>query len=172
MPELKVPYQYVADLTRRAAEQIQRDFAEITDAMNRWTAYTPGTQGLTLGNGLVGGRWTRHGNLVVCRIALLGGTTTTSTARIGLQLPVTASTADVNAAGADFISGSGRLLNGGAYEYMTVARNSDTDPYNYVMFMSPVDASGSGVVGDAAGTLPFTFGNGDRLQAVITYEAA
>jgi hypothetical protein len=29
MPEFKVPYQYVAELTPRAAQQLQRDFAEL-----------------------------------------------------------------------------------------------------------------------------------------------
>jgi hypothetical protein len=122
-----------------------------------WTAYTPGTNNITLGNGTVGGRWARSGRLVYAVAGVNYGSTSSTTGRPGLGVPVP------KAAAFDYI-GTGYGLDGGSKEYLFGCRwvNDSTIEWLY-------DGAPNGVV--TTGN-PFTVGAGDQMRFMVTYEAA
>ncbi len=53
-----------------------------------WSNYTPTLDGVTVGNGVVEGRWMRRGRMIHGRVKLTLGTTSSVSGTIGMALPV------------------------------------------------------------------------------------
>lgn len=69
-----------------------RRLVVIPDTSGAWAAYTPTLSGVTLGNGTLTGRWTRHGRTVHCTGRITLGSTSSVTGNVTVGLPVAVST--------------------------------------------------------------------------------
>lgn len=135
----------------------------VSTGLGAWTSYTPtwtstGTAP-ALGNAVNGSGYWQAGKLVVARIKItFGSTSTYGTGTYAFGLPVTASGNSVATFGMACecldLSASTRVLRFPLIETTTTIR--------------PMDTSGT-IIGQ---TVPFTWANGDRFTAVIAYEAA
>lgn len=129
-----------------------------------WSTYTPawtssGTAP-SLGNGVISGRYIQLGKLVIGRIKLgMGGTTTFGTGTYFLSLPVTAAYSEVENIGAAFGEDSGVA----GYHGFTMKATTTT-----LEIVAAKDASAS----LWSNTVPFTWGNADNLWVRFIYEAA
>lgn len=131
-------------------------------ASGAWDTWATAVAGITNTTNVT--RWTRFGRTIIASFRLTGTGATVSSGRIGLTMPVLP---EANR----LMSGGAYLLDGGAYEYACTIRQGDGGG-GQIMFMHSKDGLGVGMVGDAGGTLPFTFGNTDVIQGTCTYEAA
>lgn len=143
---------------------------EIRDALTNlqaaWTAYTPAwtatTTNPTLGNGTITGKYTRIGKLIIGRISLLMGSTTTFGAgAYRLSLPVTPHADNYTVAFAQ-IGNIGMIDTSASSRAFRVALCVDATTIGIQ------DASGVPV----SPTAPWTWANGDGLVATFEYEAA
>jgi hypothetical protein len=124
-----------------------------------WTSYTPTLTTWTLGNGTITGRYMFAGKLVIGYLKLTVGSTTATAGSVEISLPQTA--------------------NIGAYAPIGNASCKDTaaaNPYNVSAYMSTTGRMGF-VMGGTSNvainaTNPFTWGTGDTLEVMFTYEAA
>lgn len=142
---------------------LEGDFA----ALGTWQAWTPSYAGLTVGNGTVGARYVRIGNLVHCEWRIVWGSTSSATAAvITVSMPVDARTGTPG----QFM----HLGQGGAFDTSTaqyahflVQRNDN----NHVVRLQLINATAAAqrYVGNAN---PFTFATNDQVWASWTYEAA
>lgn len=120
--------------------------------------YTPTVSGITLGNGVVTGRWQRAGKTVIGSITLTLGSTTAMTGLATFSLPVAPSHASAGR------PASACLLDAGSGTYAA---------------MAVVVAASVVYVGPAAGSLtaftattPFTWAAGDTISVDFQYETA
>lgn len=140
--------------------QVTNNFKALGDP---WTAYTPvwtasGTA-ISLGNGTITGAWMNTGKLVIGRIFLtMGSTTTYGTGSYSFTLPVN------SAAGAQWLPIGG----------CTCRDSSPGTTYGTVSFTAGSGTAGGGTdAGTRVGQLvPFTWANTDTLAISFTYEAA
>jgi hypothetical protein len=137
------------------------------NAIGTWTSYTPVWTGSSsnpsIGNGIIDGRYTRINGLVIVKVRLgMGSTTTYGSGRYDFSLPVNhANSLAFNTTfGTAWFNDSGSIT---AYTGVTVAGPSAST----VTFRIP-----AGGFGDVGPTSPFTFANGDAISFVATYEAA
>ena len=138
----------------------ERDFI---DAFGAWTSYTPtwGTYGTapSLGNGTLVGAWVQVQKLVLFRIRLTAGSTTTfGTNGWTLTLPTSPNTG-VRWAFAGIAQDSST---GSIYAVTAGGTSSTIGVYN---------AAASPLTG-VTNTAPFTWATGDTLDVQGTYEAA
>lgn len=136
-------------------------------AVGTWTAYTPTWTGVgsnpSIGNGVIEGRYTEINNLVVVKVRInMGSTTTYGSGRYDVSLPVnhTNSTAYNTTFGSAYFADASTAT---AYVGVTVAGPSAST----VTFR--ISAGG---FGDVTSTSPFTFANGDAINLIAIYEAA
>ena len=128
-----------------------------------WSSFTPGWHAASvdpaIGDGTIGGRYVVIGDLVVCQIEIvMGSTTTFGTGEWYVGLPVTA-------ADADMVVGSAAGLDNGTGVFGGIATNLDAGAdADYVVVAAP-DGSGNW-----SATQPFTWTNGDRLVIGVAYE--
>lgn len=130
-----------------------------TDSGN-WQTYTPTVvSGLTLGTGgTITGRYSRVGNTVQVRIdATLGTGFTLAGPTVSLPVPAQA---------VGNMGGSVRFTDTGTNTYQGAAfNNATTDVAAYVV-------STAGAFAQANTGSPFTWAAGDKIQWILTYEAA
>lgn len=135
--------------------------------MGAWTSYATSwtTSGVApaIGNGTLISRWQRTGRNITLFISLQPGTTTTfGTGEYRFSLPV-AQASSPGAAG--FFPGDAFSLDAGTAFYMGTSIIDNTT--NFVRVVK-----GDGTLNFWQSNQPFTWGNGDSLNILITYEAA
>lgn len=126
--------------------------------LGEWLSYTPtwtsdGTQP-SLGNGTLSGRYTRIGNLVIAKVSLTTGSTTTyGTGVYSFSYPFTEDSAagSVNGYGICFDTSGSAIYNVGW------RNNVPTTMAAPIAFVGP--------------TVPFTWATGDQFQGSISYMA-
>jgi hypothetical protein len=124
-----------------------------------YTAYTPTTTNLTVGNGTLQGRYTRIGDQVDLSIKFTVGTTSAFLAgQLGFSLPAPSRDAlTISAALLDISAGTwtpGRIVQNAATSTISVAYETGT------------------TLGAVSTTAPFTWAAGDIVLVQGTYEAA
>lgn len=146
---------------------VQTRLGAQSGTIGAWTAYTPVWTGVgsnpAIGNGIIEGRYTRINGLVIVKVRVgMGSTTTYGSGRYDFSLPVNYanSTAFNTTFGTAWFNDSGSVT---AYTGVTVAGPSAST----VTFRIP-----AGGFGDVTNTAPFTFANGDAISFIATYEAA
>lgn len=145
---------------------IQDEVVAIGDALlNGWTpinwqSFTPTWTNLTLGNGVASGKYFLFGDLVVFRVDLVFGTTTSVSGAINVNYPVAAET------GASFTIGHGEAIDASTGDSFSLHARL----VNGTRFTTLTD-NGTKLV-DTSGTVPFTWTTSDELHLLGAYEAA
>lgn len=121
-----------------------------------WTSYTPTMANWSTGNGTLTGSYLNTGKLVIFRVKLTAGSTTSFSGAPTFTLPVTAVSTRCLAATCNYFDSSASAYAGGW------AFNSSTT----VMLLRN-DASAA-----LSSTVPFTWATSDELLIHGTYEAA
>jgi hypothetical protein len=151
----------LADSSVTSAKILDATIVAADLASEAWTAYTPTSTNITIGNGTIAGRWIRVGRTIHCAAYFGYGSTSSISGRPAIGLPVAGQGSGVSP------YGCGRLLDGGVREYAITCRYADADN-SKVMFLC-ITAPGTGVVD---GTNVFAIGVGDYIEFAMTYEAA
>lgn len=145
------------------ADSADLQFGKIMDA---WTSYTPtwaGTSNPAIGNGTLSGKYLLAGKLVMFRVVItMGSTTTYGTGEWTLTLPYSATTA-VN--GPAF-NGVARDVSASA-SYLVIGELSGASTLRM-----RITGGASGVLTSLTATAPFTWANTDTLLVSGVYEAA
>lgn len=121
-----------------------------------WTAYTPTTTGITLGNGTLTGHYSRPGQTVKFRIKLVFGSTTVLTGSPMFSLPVAAIAVRSFGGTVTMLDDSASALKGGFYWNSTATALAVRD-----------DASAA-----LSSTNPFTWATNDEISISGSYEPA
>lgn len=133
-----------------------------------WSSWVPTWTGLTLGNGVVVAKYQRVGKLIVARLNIIFGTTTSVSGSIIFSLPVNRA-AFAGSLGLTPI-GHCRLFDTSApatLEGVIISTTVGT------ALVGVHDSSGTYLVGVGTGTTtPFTWATGDEISLQIAYEAA
>ena len=164
---LTVPAANTLALAPGGTEKMRVDSAGLITgsgtSLGAWTAFTPTWTGITVGNGVTGGNYCQIGKVVHCRAYITFGSTTSVTAAVDMNFPVTA----VSHTGNPHI-GLARLLDAsvGAYNavvvYLSTAR----------VRVQRTFVSGSDVLtGELSSVSPFTWTTSDQIMLNFTYEA-
>lgn len=126
-----------------------------------WTAWTPVLTGITLGDGTVVARYMQVGKTVTAHITITLGSTSAVTGLFDFTIPVAygASVTLYQALGAATLIDTS---SGGAGRYPAIATVMSLT--GRVMFLANA--------GQATNAIPFTWASGDKITAVISYEAA
>jgi len=128
-----------------------------------WTAYTFTPSGLTVGNGTLTARYQQIGKLVNLEIEFLFGTTSSITGLVVFGLPVTAKLGSYTMAGTVSL---GRYAVG---NWVGITGLQTTSNF----YLATILTSGTyGFEAVVSSTVPFTWGNLDRIAVRMTYEAA
>lgn len=132
----------------------------IDSLIGDWTSYTPTWTNGTLGNGTLSGRYCKHNKLVIARIDLTWGTTTSSAGAWVFTLPQTAQ------ASGGWCLGVGEALDSSAGQSWDLRlRQTATTTF------SPI--SGDGAANATVATAsPFTWATADTLHLIFVYEMA
>lgn len=128
------------------------------------TTFTPTLQGITLGNGTVTASYTRSQKQIHLQCIIVFGSTTSVTGTIGITLPVTGTSAEVNCA-----IGNARILdNGTGYfaGHMYLAATTVT----YLTALGVAGTYATDVF--SSSTIPMTWAVNDQLGFSINYTAA
>jgi hypothetical protein len=128
-----------------------------------WTAYTPSTAGLTLGNGVLTGRYQQIGKTVNIEVDFLFGSTSAVTGLIKFSIPVNIKLSGFTGAGVVSFgdSGVGNYMGTAAFESATTFYVGTTQTSGAYAFEVATSA-----------TVPFTWTTNDRITIRMTYEAA
>lgn len=134
---------------------------------NAWTAYTPTWTNLTIGNATQSAKYWRVGNLVVVKIDMTWGTTTSASSTILASLPFTA-TAVGSGTSAFTTCGVVNLhdSSGSVQWFFPVTFDSTTN----VRIRHQNGTTGVGA--NVTNTSPVTWATSDEFHYVIVYEAA
>jgi hypothetical protein len=136
---------------------------------NPWTRYTPvwastGTQP-AIGNGLLAGAWTRAGRLVHVQIRMdCGSTTTFGTGAYSWSLPFPIVSGF--GVGSTIVLGVGGIGDASGPDGYVARATSQNDGGGSVCFLYVNGVGNTGLVGQA---YPFTWANGDKMHAGLTY---
>jgi hypothetical protein len=141
-----------------------------------WVNYTPswtssGTQP-NIGNGVIAGKWRRVGDSIECQVLLVAGSTTTYGSGIYfLSLPqgLSFDTSKFVDGADDQRLGYGSIVDSGVNRWFFFV-NYEFISSNKVKFMVSPDGTSGFVTSNQAWTptIPFTFGNGDRMAAFFS----
>lgn len=133
-----------------------------------WSSWTPSWTNLTLGNGVVVAKYQRVGKLIVARLNIIFGTTTSVSGSIIFSLPVNRA-AFAGSSGLTPI-GHCRLFDTSApatLEGVVISTAVGT------ALVAVYDSSGTYLVATGTGTtVPFTWAVGDEVSLQIIYEGA
>jgi hypothetical protein len=128
-----------------------------------WAAYTVTPSGLTVGNGTLTARYQQIGKLVNLEIDFIFGTTSAITAVVVFGLPVTAKLGSYTSAGTVTLGRYGV----GNYPGTTALQTTSN------FYLGTIQTAGTyGFENGISSTVPFTWGNLDRITVRMTYEAA
>lgn len=133
-----------------------------------WSSWTPTWTNLTLGNGVVVAKYQRVGKLIIARLNIVFGTTTSVAGSIIFSLPINRA-AFAGTSGLTPI-GHCRLFDTSApatLEGVIISTAVGT------ALVGAHDSSGAYLVGIGTGTtVPFTWATGDEISLQIAYEGA
>jgi hypothetical protein len=134
--------------------------------LGTYTSFSPSLGGITIGNGTVSAFYTQIGKHVHAQVRITLGSTSVVTGAIKFSLPITADNTTIETYAAhsycQFLdAGTAQYYGGIAFESTTIA----------LAFASVASGNYSSTV-SAQTTIPFTFGNGDSIQANIIYRGA
>lgn len=154
--------QRTVQLLRRQGEALERNSAQehlTADAQSYTVAWTATTTNPAIGDGALTGRYVRTGAMVHVWLAMVAGSTTTFGSGVWeFSLPVNASSA------MRFWPGVAQLLDNGVGDYRGVARIDQA-----TQRLRLIGKDGGGAV--VTSTVPFTWGNTDRLSVYVAYLA-
>lgn len=140
----------------------------LTALETAWTTYAPTWTNLTIGNGTVTALYRRIGKLVIVRVSIVFGSTTSVSGSVRFTLPVTRA-AYAGTAGLTPI-GLARMLDASVPVAREGMITSETTTTGTVIVY---DASGTYLTGAAlSSTVPFTWTTGDEINCSLQYEAA
>jgi hypothetical protein len=129
-----------------------------------WTSYTPTFTNFTLGNGTITlAKYAKLGKIAVVKLLVTLGSTSSVSGRIGISLPVTA-TSDYT----DRLLNSCGLSAGGVSATGFVAMGSSTRVDLYALLASGTYVTNTNI----SSTIPGTWATGSSFAATFTYEAA
>jgi hypothetical protein len=129
-----------------------------------WTSYTPTFTNFTLGNGTITlAKYAKLGKIVTVKLLVTLGSTSSVSGRIGISLPVTATSDNTDRA----VSVCG-LLAGGVSATGFAAIGSTTRLDLYALLASGTYVSNTNI----SSTIPGTWTTGNTFSTVFTYEAA
>ena len=131
----------------------------IPDTSGAWAAYTPTLSGITLGNGALTARWSRHGRTVHCAGRITLGSTSSVTGNVAVGLPTSVSTG-FNTIYATLGTGMAAKSGAGTVEIVTATIASSASAF---LRRSNGAAISPGV--------PFAWASGDEITWNLTYEA-
>lgn len=155
------PSTWVAGAVLTAAQLNQQLRDNLKAIGDPWQSYTPTLTGWTLGNGTLTGYYMQAGKLVWGKVFLTLGSTSSPSGNLVISLPVTKVADDgvfTSLQGTAVLfdtSASARAV------YSTVHNSITTARFVSSASATPVDA-----------TTPWTWANGDKLNATFMYEAA
>lgn len=131
-----------------------------------WQSWTPSWTNLTIGNATVDAKYVQIGKMVVFRLKMTWGSTTSATGSgVRFSVPVT-----MNSAYADNdIFCTGTMLDTGVAAYLGGARWGTSTTLDALCYTAGGTYVGHGNV---TSTAPFTWANGDKLFVAGAYEAA
>lgn len=135
-----------------------------------WQSWTPTWVNLTVGNGVVEGKYIQIGKTVIFSLELTAGTTTSLSGGVAATLPVTAVTQKPNRP-----IGSAMITDSGVANYPALVNISDENggaSTTKMAFYYGI-ASGTYVTSSiATNALPFAIANTDLIVATGVYQAA
>lgn len=132
-----------------------------------WQSWTPTFSNFSLGNGTLNhAKYSRVGNLVMCRFRMTLGSTSSMGSDISVSLPVTANSEYVT----DTYLGQARLLDAGNAGYHAAVRLKSTTTIGFYGH-SNTNPTYGGEYG-LGSTAPFSWGNNDAIYGQWMYEAA
>jgi hypothetical protein len=131
-------------------------------AVGEWTAYTPTTYSLTIGNGTLTGRYTRINNLVFFNVSFVLGSTSAVTSNVAFGLPVTRVLTGVSGANGYYQD------SGTSYEIPAVCGMGTTTVNLRVMTANSTYVTTQLI----SATVPFTWATNDTMALAGFYEAA
>lgn len=133
-----------------------------------WTTWSPTWTNLTIGNGTQVARYIRIGDLVIARLELIFGSTTSISGAISVTIPITASSSGYTA-GRQQIGNAWLEDNSAAGDVLAHINLNDTGRVG----LQALTASGTYVSRTAiSSTVPFTWATDDKIAFTIIYEAA
>ncbi|MFJ8109996.1 hypothetical protein [Streptomyces sp. NPDC096132] len=131
-----------------------------------WTSYTPVWTAVTtnpvINNGTISGKYVKIGRLVVCKIMVVPGSTTTfGSGAYLLSLPFTAASSSIDDLG------TSRLTAASTYIGQCIIATGGTTA-------SPTfpTAANASIAANMSPTAPATFANGNTLRLMVSYESA
>lgn len=130
-------------------------------ATGQWANYVPTYTGFTVGNAVVGARWTRMGRTIHGIIEITMGTTSSVTADMSVSIPVAASTVHTFVGPCTYMTGASNNVR----RLGTIRRNGTTQGQ-----LNHADPAGN--IGVVNPTNPATWATGNVFWIAFTYEAA
>lgn len=131
-----------------------------------WTSWTPSWTNLTVGNGTVSAKYIAAGKLIIGRLALTWGSTTSASGAVSVSLPATASSEYVTD---KVFFGNVRLEDAGVTSTAGYFRLRTTTTVDIVAMNAASTYINFAAVSN---TVPWTWGTGDNMHAQFMYEAA
>jgi hypothetical protein len=128
------------------------------------TTFTPTLQGITIGNGTITASYTRVQKQIHLQVFITFGSTTAVTGTMGITLPVTATSAEVNCS-----IGTARILDSGTGYFAGHMYLAATT----VTYLTALGATGTYATDlFSSSTVPMTWAVNDQLGFSINYTAA
>jgi hypothetical protein len=139
-------------------------FYDFLGSNTSWTSYTPTWTSVTVGNGSTAGAYIRIGKMIIARINLVRGSTTTFSGAVPLfTLPVTANV--------DVSSGV-RIIGSGIFEDLSAASNICYFKLGSSTTCEPVALGAAATYANVermTNTVPFAWATGDYIAGTIMY---
>lgn len=138
--------------------------ASVGTGLLAWTSYTPTFTNFTLGNGTITlAKYAKLGKIVTVKLLVTLGSTSSVAGRIGISLPVTATSDNTDRA----VSPAG-LIAGGVSATGFAALGATTRVDLYALLASGTYVTNTNI----SSTVPGTWTTGNTFSTVFTYEAA
>lgn len=142
--------------------QSAANWTNLPSAALTWTSWTPTWGGITLGNGTSSGRYIQIGKLIIYKANLLFGSTTSVSAGISVNYPVTAVSASYLTGDVLYFDSSlGGFYRGLSFLVSNVSQNLYAD-----------NGTAGGAYQGVTSAIPFTWAQSDQIWMVGIYDAA
>lgn len=158
------PSTWVASAVLTAAQLNLQVRDALTGIQAAWTAYTPTSTGITLGNGTLTGRSNRMGKTIDFTVVFTLGSTSAVSAAPTFTLPFTARVADW--VSMDCTANDSSVGITGYYPFAAIATSTT------VVTFRPLSSTAGNPFGTVGAAAPFTWGTGDIMSLAGRYEAA
>lgn len=151
-------------ITAARLNNIEAFLAGMSTIQDAWTDYTPTFTNFTIGNGAYVARYALIGKTVIATVRIQFGSTSSITGSVIVSLPVTSAIgSNTTPLGSATFSDTGTAT----YAGFTMVNATTSIRFNVVR----ADATYA-TLSAVNATVPFTFGDTDRIDTVFTYEAA